>query len=223
MKSKTSCWIGLILAGLFVSGCASSSPMALNEGKGKLNPGATDAIVLLTVKVSKETNRDAQPCLVSVWVARKNPEKSHSVDHYYIVGKPTVDVSKQYNEYIVSIRIPGGKLFMSSLYTQNSSFWLGVSQGYVPLNMNVNVEPGHVYYMGSIEANIRERLDGEVRAGPLFPLATQAASGYSNGTWDVAILDNYEKHMTMIKNLYPAVAEVIVEKRILPVWVRPTK
>jgi len=90
----------------------------------------------------------------------------------------------------------------------------------VLIGMTVNAAPGHVYYLGQIDAVLRARQEGEPIA-QRFPLIDAGIVGYSRGTWEVTIRDNYGPDMELIRSKYPSVQGVKVDKQILPAWARP--
>lgn len=230
LLNRAFCLLGLTVMMLAVAGCGQPvRPMALTEGNGKLVPGK-DAIVLMTVKTSNAVKPSVTPKVIVVYVPQGTPGASSVTSRTpggddevagWVVGKAVQHADGQDCEYILSLRVSGDKLPLGSLQTLNQIPFVFTAVGFVPLHMSLPVEPGHVYYAGRIEANVRPRQQGEVRAGHLLPLIDQAAAGYSSGTWDVVVVDSFDQDMATIKRLYPAVGEANVEKRLLPAWVRP--
>lgn len=93
----------------------------------------------------------------------------------------------------------------------------------LPLNSKIDIKPNSVVYLGHIDAVIRKRKGmSEQRAGALVPLIDNAVAGFSNGTFDVAINDEYNADMKLFQTQFPALSKVNVKKDILPPWVRPT-
>jgi hypothetical protein len=221
--------LGLLVVMVTGVGCEQVRPMALSEQDGKLVPGQ-DAIILITVRTSNAVNPSVTPEAFVVYVPQGVPGASGVVSKTprgtqeaagWEIGKAITHVDKQYNEYILSLRVSGNKLALASLQTYNSTPFVFTAVGFIPLDMSLPVEPGHVYYAGRIEANVRPREGNELRAGHVVPLIDQEAAGYSSGTWDVVVVDNFAQDLATIKKHYPAVGDVNIEKRILPAWVRP--
>ena len=72
-----------------------------------------------------------------------------------------------------------------------------------------------MYYIGHVQAVVRERKDGEERAGPVIPLIDQAVVGASGGTFDVTISDAWATDEALFKSTFPALARVSIEKKLL--------
>lgn len=59
-------------------------------------------------------------------------------------------------------------------------------------------------------------IQNEFRAGLPFPLVDQAVTGFSGGTFDVEIIDQFEKDELEFKSRFPALRDVNIQKAILP-------
>jgi hypothetical protein len=73
-----------------------------------------------------------------------------------------------------------------------------------------------VSYLGAIQGTVRERQGDEFRAGSVIPLIDQSVAGASGGTFEVAVVDNYETDIKTFKKLFPAIQNVEVQRSILP-------
>lgn len=91
---------------------------------------------------------------------------------------------------------------------------------YTPLNLNLKSAGSGVFYVGHIEATIRERKDNEFRAGPQIPLIDQAVGGASGGTFDVVISDKWDSDKQKFSSKFPVLNTVEVKKSILPAFDR---
>jgi len=88
--------------------------------------------------------------------------------------------------------------------------------------MKIDIIPNKISYLGHLDVVLRERKnDNEIRAGSVIPLIDQATSGFSTGTFDVVIEDRFDEDMKAFISEYPALQNVIIEKAILPQWIRP--
>jgi hypothetical protein len=63
-----------------------------------------------------------------------------------------------------------------------------------------------------------ERKDGELRAGPLIPLIDQAVTGFSGGTWNVAVSDRFDQDMTEFRTDFPVLEKADAQEDVLPPW-----
>lgn len=190
-----------------LSSCATRQ--VLINPTDRIDPGK-ESVVLMTLKVSNKVKPQYQQTLGMTVFDGKG----------YKSSKPTLSAANDFNEYIVSMKVPSGSRALQVFVVGYSVPLLINAQSSIPINRSVNVEPGHVYYLGQVDAVLRKRQDSEQRAA-LFPLVDAAVVGYSQGTWDVTIRDNYPKDMELIKSRFPAVQGVKVDKQILPAWTRP--
>ena len=69
--------------------------------------------------------------------------------------------------------------------------------------------------------NRKRQDDNELRAGPVIPLIDQAVAGFSGGTFEVKIFDNYDDDMAVFRQKHPALGHFTVERAVLPPWTKP--
>ncbi len=210
-----SCALGLL------SGCATTKPMALSKDVQKIDL-TQESIALMTVRVGNTYKTGYQPRLRYVAIRADDAEKK--VTSFQIGELLARDESEanQFEEAAVSFSLPPGKYQLRTVGVASQSL-LTPGNGMVPIFTRFEVKPGQVLYLGRIEAVRRERKDdSELRAGLAIPLIDQAVSGYSGGTFDVAISDSYEKDLDTLRKLYPALAGVEVTKAMLPKWRKPS-
>jgi len=84
----------------------------------------------------------------------------------------------------------------------------------------VNATTPGVYYLGHVDATVRERTGNEFKAGAPIPLIDQAVAGASSGTFDVAITDRWTQDESLFKNKYPALKKATINKSVLPAFDR---
>lgn len=102
------------------------------------------------------------------------------------------------------------------MFSQSRRFPV-VGQFWTPLHEPLDVKAGSaVYYLGHVEARVRERQGDEFRAGTLIPLIDQLAVGASGGTWDVAITDSFDVDEAVFRSRFAALKDVDIQKAILP-------
>jgi len=189
-----------------LASCASNQ--VLRSSTDRLEPGK-DAVVLMTLKVSNKVKPTFQQNLAGVVLGGK----------VYRAPKPIHSVAKDYNEYILSMRVAGGSRTLKSFTVVCGIPIIIQASSSIPMNTTANVEAGHVYYLGQVEADMNPLKEGEQRAA-IFPLVDAAVVGYSQGSWGVTIRDNYQQDMALIQSNFPAVQGVKVDKQILPAWKR---
>jgi len=84
----------------------------------------------------------------------------------------------------------------------------------LPIHNNIELKAGEVVYLGRVAGTIRERKDGELRAGAILPLLDQAITGFSGGTFDVLLEDQYEQDMKVFRQRFPVLNAVAVKRDI---------
>lgn len=66
-------------------------------------------------------------------------------------------------------------------------------QFFAPLNAEMQLPGSGIFYLGHVNATVRERIENEFRAGLPIPLVDQAVTGFSGGNFDIEIIDQFEK------------------------------
>ena len=199
--------VSVVASANLLSSCANQQ--LLSNPTDRIEPGK-DAILLMTCKISNKVKPQCEQFLEMAIFDKTG----------YIAKQPGLSMANNCKEYIVSMKVPSGFKTLNSLRVGSRSSILSSAVCDIPMNVSVNVESGHVYYLGQIEAVLRKSQEGESRAA-LFPLVDAATTGFSEGTWDVTIRDSYQQDMELIKSRFPAVRGVKVDKNILPAWTRP--
>jgi hypothetical protein len=95
-----------------------------------------------------------------------------------------------------------------------------VGRFYIPVLAEFEVAPNSVTYLGHLGATLRERREGEFRAGPVIPLIDQAATGMIGHAWDVEITNRYDADMAVFRERIPALGDLSVLNEGLPAWDR---
>lgn len=201
--------VSLVLVIFSMAGCASTQHMALNAETKTLDLEKT-SVALMTVKIANEFKPGFQPtnCFVLIKEMKKGKVRT------FIVDKPNHSVKKQFNDYLVSMNcVPGEHRFQN--IGGGSSHFPIYGSFIIPVSNSFDIQPGKVVYLGRIEAVNRKRVGNEPRAGSVIPLIDQGVSGFSGGTWDIKIYDNYEEDIAAFKQNYPLIGNYSVEKKVL--------
>lgn len=200
-----------------LSGCAANMPLRTNQETIDVSK---KSIALISVKVANKYKPSYQPGMMYAFFFPEGEggEKTH-ID---IKTDPVSSVEDEYNEYILNFGLKPGTYNFAAIWGQYQVPLLLSATCVIPLLSKVEIKPNCVSYIGHIDAVIRKRdSDREQRAGAIVPLIDQAVVGFSGGTFDVAISDQYEKDMERFLAKYPALNNVAIEKNVLPQWVRP--
>ncbi|MDB4983094.1 MAG: hypothetical protein JWM82_3846, partial [Myxococcales bacterium] len=87
---------------------------------------------------------------------------------------------------------------------------------FAPLHAPLHVAAPGVYYLGHVDAAVREGVGNELKAGVSVPLIDQSIAGASGGTFDVAISDQWTIDEPLFRNAFPGLDGVPIQKMILP-------
>jgi stage V sporulation protein SpoVS len=203
---------------LFVlAGCAANMPLTANQDTLDLS---NESIALVSVKVANQYKSSYQPGMMYAFFFPEGEDGEKT--HIDIKTDPVVSEDYKYNEYILNFSLKPGTYNFAAIWGQYQVPLLLNATCVIPLNLKVEIKPNCVSYLGHIDAVIRKRNnDEEQRAGAVVPLLDQAVVGFSGGTFDVAISDQYGEDMGRFLAKYPALNNVTVEKNVLSQWVRP--
>jgi hypothetical protein len=212
--------MALVVFMIFIfSGCATIKPMSLNEKNQTLDI-TKESVALMTLRTSNQNNTSYQPFVKYIFIWSTDEEKKK---YSFKVDDPYNKVKDQFNEYMISISLPHGKYKIREAMGTSGIFpFIGTFA--IPVYADLEVTPNKVVYLGRIDAVVRKRKDAnELRAGGVIPLIDQAATGFSTGTFDIKIFDNYEEDLNIFKQKYPALQNYTIEKIVFPPWKKPSE
>lgn len=205
-----------VLVTVWLTGCASTAPMALQEGE-KITP-QSKPIYLMTVAIRNDYKDSYQPAIASVQV-EKNGENSFIVLDERAEYAP-VSAGKKGKGYLLRLQLDEGRYVLRGMHSRVFSV-LAPGSYFTPLHSTMDVKAPGVYYLGHVRATVRERKGDEFKAGPSVPLIDQAVAGASGGTWDVEIVDRFDMDEKFFRTRFPALTGVTIQKAILPPFNRP--
>ena len=124
------------------------------------------------------------------------------------VSRPFRKAKKEFYEYLISIDLkPGsytiGKIRGRAMFPNIEVLALIYGEFRFPLNLHFDLEPKAIVYLGQITMTNRKRSSGEPRSGLIIPLVDQAVTGFSNGTFEVTVLDRYDADIADFIKVYP--------------------
>jgi len=201
-----------------LNACATVNPMAVDKKTTTVDT-ATKSVVLMSVDVSRSDDSRYVPNPFVVKVERPGAQAKADRDNFKF-GKDVGSFQKDgHTVYMVSMALLPGDYVLADIEGLASAFPFN---GFfsVPLLVHFSVKPHSVAYVGHITAKLRPKKDGEFRAGPLFPLIDQSATGMSTSTWDISIDDSYAKEATLFRTTYPALANASIDDAPLPAFDR---
>jgi hypothetical protein len=204
---------------ILVTGCATRTKMAFEDASEKLT--ATSNPVFLMTTTLKNNYKNYQPDLIVVGIEKPGAKEAADRFNYLMDEKALIKSDNQTagQTYLLRFQLPAGEYDLVAMRSIARSFPI-IGTFITPINASIKAAGPGVYYLGHIDAAIRERKDNEFKAGPTIPLLDQALSGASGGTFDVTISDKWDEYEKTFTTTFPALVGVTVKKNILPAYDR---
>ncbi len=221
MKFNVSRLLSLVVltSTFLVTGCATRTKMAFEDAAEKLTP-TSNPVFLMTTTI-KNNYKNYQPDLLVVGVEKPGAKEAADRFNFTMDEKALIESDKKDagKTYLLRFQLPAGDYDLVAMRSLARSFPI-MGTFITPLNATIKAAAPGVYYLGHVNATIRERKDNEFRAGPVIPLIDQAISGAAGGTFDVVISDEWAGYEKTFRSTFPALAGVEVKKAILPPYDR---
>ena len=201
---------------LLLSGCATPTKMAFSDDSDTIQK-TSKPIFLMTATLRNTYKTSYQPKLIVVHVERAVIKDGADRINFTMddKAKNESDSPALGSSYLLRMELEQGEYVIRGLTGMARSFPIFASF-FAPLHAKLkSVEPG-VFYLGHVEATVRERKGDEFKAGPSVPLIDAAVAGASTGTFDIEISDQWEKDEPKFLAKFPALSKVTVQKAILP-------
>lgn len=199
-----------------LAGCASPQKMALGpDTPATVNP--SKVLFLMTAKIANRNGVSHQPKLQVAHVERPEVKGSQDRLNYVMddLGRIETNTMETGNTYLLRMEVDPGEYTLRGLTSISRSFPL-VGFFFTPIHAQLKAAAPGVYYLGHVDATVRERKGEEFKAGPSVPLIDQALVGASTGTFDVAISDRWGQDENEFRARFPALKSIEVTKNILP-------
>ncbi|HRE18178.1 MAG TPA: hypothetical protein PLW86_14100, partial [Rhodocyclaceae bacterium] len=116
--------------------------------------------------------------------------------------------------YLLRMGLEPGEYVIRGLSSMARSFPINGFY-FAPLHSKLSAKTPGIFYLGHVEATIRERQDPEFKAGPSIPLIDQAIAGGSTGTFDIVISDQWAQDEQKFRSRFPALKDAVIEKALL--------
>jgi hypothetical protein len=202
------------LACCVVTGCATVNPMAFDKTSTAIDT-KEKSIVLMTIDVARSDGSRYVPAPFVVKLAKPGAQSKEDRQNFKLNKDTDALQENGHTVYLARIALAPGDYKLADVEGSANAFPIA-SLFAVPLNMDLKVKPNSVTYIGRVTAKLRERKDGEFRAGPLLPLIDQSVSGMSGGTWDVSVDNMSQQDLEHFKAAYPVLKTVTVDTDTLP-------
>ena len=214
MKTMLMRLAALAMAAL-VSACATPTKMAFQDD-APLKENSTP-VLLMTATLKNNYKTGFQPKLNFVNVELAGAKNAAGRLNFTIDDKARLETNAlpNGNSYLLRLELKPGTYEIVGLTSMVQSFPI-IASFFTPIHATVNVTESGVYYLGHVEASVRERQGTEFKAGPSLPLIDQAVAGASGGTFDVDISDAWAIDEAQFKSKFTVLNNVQVKKAILP-------
>jgi hypothetical protein len=198
-------------------GCATPTKMAFQDDSERITE-KSKPILLMTATIKNEYKPSFQPQLRVVNVEK--PEAKEAADRFNFTmdDKVRKDGDPEGN-YLLRLELDPGHYELRGMTALVRSFPI-TGFFFAPLHSTLDVKGPGVYYLGHINAIVRERQGEEFKAGPSVPLIDQALVGASGGTFDIVITDDFAADEAVFRSRFPALTGVTIQKAVLPAFDR---
>ena len=174
-------------------------------------------VLLMTVTLNNVYKTSHQPKLMVVHVEKPQAKDSSDRLNFTMDEKSKVESDKPEvgNNYFVRLELDPGAYKIVGM-TSTSRALLINGYFFTPMHSDLVAKGSGVYYLGHVNATVRERVGEEFKAGASIPLLDQSVIGASGGTFDVSITDEFAKDEALFRSKFPALKDVMITKNILP-------
>ena len=216
MKSRHICSLAMAVLTLALSGCVTMENMAFQEDSERLTD-KTKPVLLMTATLRNSYKLSHQPKLVSVILTKSDGNGGSDRMSFRMddKGRSETDSAGQGNRYLVRLQLDPGNYEILGLQSMSSKFPV-IGSFFTPIHSTLTIKDRGVFYLGHVDATVRERKGEEFKAGSSIPLIDQAVVGASGGTFDVSISDNFSVDEQAFRSKFPALASATIYRTILP-------
>ena len=205
-RGRNAARFAVLVCSLGAVGCVARRPMALNAKQTLSLEGKSVAI--FTLRTTNQLAPIYRPKVLLMDIISADSKKLQR----FKPGKP-FNKSKHEYEYLVSVDLEPGTYRIGRVRGESVLFPLIAGTFVFPMNLQFELEPKSLAYIGHIDMTNRKRLKGEPRSGPVIPLVDQAATGYAGGTFDIALSDRYDADVADFARTYPVLLNHAVTNR----------
>ncbi len=198
---------------ILMTGCALKMPLS---PENPVTLREKDGLAVFTMTLKNEfKNYLLTPSRIFVKAAPINGGKTLE----FAFSDPEQRVSDRELKKLASFNLPPGDYRITHFTGQTDVGFmiLPVTGRFEPsFKKHFRIAEGEAVYLGNVMARLVERTnDDEERAGPVFPLVDQAATGISTGTFKFEVSDRSDEDINYIKTRFPAVSGRQFTKRLL--------
>jgi hypothetical protein len=200
---------------LILAGCATPTRMAFQKG----TETATNSIkptFLLTATLKNSYRPDYQPKMLVLNIEKVGANQKSDRINFIMddEAKNEVDTPELGNSYFFRMELEKGNYILKGLTGFSGIFPRG--HFFAPVLAKIQSAETGIFYLGHINAVIRERVGNEFTAGSPIPLVAQTVTGFSGGTFDIEITDQFEVDVSEFRARFPALRQAEIQKAVLP-------
>lgn len=205
----------LIVSGLIATGCAKPLDMPYSTAQQVIIK-PTNAVFLMTLHLENTYRKAYQPDLLWVKVESEGTPSRSKKWRFEMdkVGAVRCPDKTKGHDYMVRMNLDPGKYIIRGV-TGLAHGFPAIGTCFAPLHSELNGTTSGVFYLGHVEAVIRERKRDEFKAGPSIPPVDQALCGFSGGTFDISITDKPED-IVAFKAKFDQLRDTPIQKMMLP-------
>jgi len=201
---------------LCMSGCATRTKMAFENDAERLTEKSRP-VFLMTATIKNEYKQSFQPRLAVVHVEKSNAKDA--ADHLNFTmddkARDEPDTLPKGNNYLLRMQLEPGSYEIVGMTSIASSFPIHGFY-FAPMHSLLTAGESGVFYLGHVDATVRERQGSEFKAGSTLPLIDQAIAGASGGTFDIDISDRFDVDEPAFRAKFAALAGIEIKKAVLP-------
>ncbi len=209
-----------IVFGVTLSGCATRTKMAFENDVDRLTD-KSKPVYLMTATIKNTYKTSFQPRLLVVNVEKPGAKEAADRLNFTMDDKARNETNSAEtgNSYLLRLELEPGSYEIRGMTSMANSFPI-IASFFAPMHSALEVKQPGVYYLGHVNATVRERTGNEFKAGPSIPLIDQAVAGASGGTFDIEIVDDFAKDEPTFRAKFPALASVEIKKALLATFDR---
>lgn len=198
---------------IFFAGCATVNEMAIDKNSKSLDLQGK-SLLLMHIHIENKYKPSFQPEIIVVNLEKPDVKNKQDRQNFKVDLEGGTE-GKGGNDYLVRMLIEPGSYVVRGMTGLTRSFPI-MANFFAPLHEDIVAEKDKIIYLGTVTATVRERVGEEFRAGAVIPLVDQAVAGYSGGTFDIAVSDNYDNDISAFKSTFSVLQDKQIDKQILP-------
>lgn len=203
-----------VATALVLAGCATPTKMAFHKDT-ETATSTKKPIFLMTATLKNSYRPSYQPKMLVLNVEKEGANQKSDRINFIMddKAKNESDSPELGNSYFFRMELEKGNYVLRGLTGFSGIFPRG--HFFAPLHAKIQSAETGIFYLGHINAVIRERIGNEFSAGSPVPIIAQTVTGFSGGTFDIEITDQFENDVSEFRVRFPALREAEIQKALL--------